>query len=258
MSNTIMRGAEPIFYRGNETGCLCLHGFMASPNEVRWLGDSFAEEGYTVYCPRIAGHGVDPKLAVYTRWEEYFASVLDGYHLLRQQCDRVFVFGMSMGGTLGLLLASQMELNGVGVMASPIQFLSRRLKYAHQLRYLYPFSYQPTPDSINEKVKAEQQRRGEPIVGRVRYEHWPTAALAQLYQLTNYTYQQLPLVKTPLLLIYSEKDPTVPVSDGELISEKVSSQHIQKHILKESGHILTQDTERDTVFELSRQFVHQF
>src|SRR4030095_16396304 len=96
----IMPGAEPYFHRGGKVGCLCLHGFTASPAEVKWFAQHLAAEGYTVYAPRLAGHGTRPQDLARTRWTDWYASASDGYHLLRQQCEKVFVCGMSMGGLL--------------------------------------------------------------------------------------------------------------------------------------------------------------
>lgn len=251
----LLAGAEPIFYRGSEIGCLCLHGFMAAPTQMRWMGQHLAAQGYTVYCPRLAGHGIDPRLISHLRWEDYYASVLDGYHLLRQQCEHIFVFGLSMGGTLALLLASQTNVTGIGVMASPVQFDSRLMPHANWVRYFKPYNFYPTPPELNEKIKAEQAQRGEPITGQVRYELWSVAAINQLYKLVQTTYAKLPAVNVPLLLIYSEKDDVVSHDNCELIANRVGSQHIEKHYLKKSGHILTQDDERQTVLQLAAEFV---
>ncbi len=253
----LLAGGEPIFFRGNSTGCLCLHGFMAAPTQMRWLGAHLAEQGYTVYCPRLAGHGLDPKLITHLRWEDYYASVVDGYHLLRQQCERIFVFGLSMGGTLGLLLASHLPVDGVGALAAPIQFDSRGMKYAHCLRYLRAYNLYPTLPLLNEKIKVEQTRRGESVTGQVRYEAWSIAAIGQLYKLAQETYQRLPQVNVPLLLVYTEKDDVVSLNNCDLIASRVASQCIQKHILKQSGHILTQDDEREIVFRLAAEFIRQ-
>lgn len=253
----LLAGGEPIFFRGNPIGCLCLHGFMAAPTQMRWLGTHLAEQGYTVYCPRLAGHGLDPKLIAHLRWEDYYASALDGYHLLRQQCERIFVFGLSMGGTLGLLLASHLPVDGIGALASPVLFESRGMKYAHWIRYLRAYKLYPTLSHLSEKIKGEQTRRGESVTGQVRYESWSIAAIGQLYRLAQETYTRLPEVNAPLLLVYTEKDDVVAFNNADLIASRVSSQVIQKHVLTQSGHILTQDDERETVFHLAANFIQQ-
>ena len=53
---------------GGDVGCLVLHGFTATPSEVRWLAEHLAGQGHTVYAPRLAGHGTTPEALARTRW----------------------------------------------------------------------------------------------------------------------------------------------------------------------------------------------
>ena len=41
-----------------------------------------------------------------------------GYELLRQHCDQIFVMGLSMGGALALMLASQVPVAGVVTLSA--------------------------------------------------------------------------------------------------------------------------------------------
>ena len=83
-----MQGAEPFYYPGGRVGCLCLHGLAASPAEVSWLGAYLAGRGLTVCGLRLAGHGADYRHLRYLRWQDWYLSALDGYRLLRAQCDQ--------------------------------------------------------------------------------------------------------------------------------------------------------------------------
>ena len=55
----IIKGAEAFFIEGNEIGLLLSHGFMGTPQSVRFIGEKLAELGYTVLAPRLKGHGTD-------------------------------------------------------------------------------------------------------------------------------------------------------------------------------------------------------
>ncbi|HAI32163.1 MAG TPA: hypothetical protein DCM48_22015, partial [Thalassospira sp.] len=41
-------------------GVLLVHGFLASPAELRELGEKFAAMGHAVMGVRLAGHGTSP------------------------------------------------------------------------------------------------------------------------------------------------------------------------------------------------------
>jgi carboxylesterase len=252
-----LRGAEPYFHRGNGVGCLVLHGFTASPAEVRWLAEYLFGCGFTVYAPRLAGHGTDPHDLKRTTWRDWYASALDGYHILRQTCEQVFLVGHSMGGMLSLILSIEIESAGVAVLATPIRFSSRVMANARWIKYALPYTDQSDTTPLPQLIREEQTRRGEEPLGRVRYELWSSAAVAELYALANYVDSQLPQVKAPLLLIYSQGDDTAKVWQGDHIAAHVGSQQIERHTLEQSGHIVTQDVEREQVFTRVAEFVQQ-
>jgi len=251
----ILPGAEPYFHRGSTTGCLCLHGFMASPAEVRWLGVHLAQQGMTTYVPRLAGHGTHYTDMARMRWQDWYNSALDGYHILHQQCEHVFVAGLSMGGMLTLLLGASVPVDGLAVLASPVVFHSRQMAYARWLKYLSPYTKQPDRGNLPDLIREEQARRGEPVLGRVRYDDWSTHAVGELYALSLAVRPQLPQVNAPLLLVYSEADKTVRIENQATIASSVGSRVVEQHTLHTSDHILTQHIERETVFALVADFI---
>lgn len=251
-----LSGAEPFFAPGGSLGCLCLHGFGASPAEVRWLAQHLASCGHTVYAPRLAGHGTQPLDLARTRWHDWYASALDGIALLRGVCPRVAVIGHSMGGLLTLLLASEGMVDGAAVLASPIQFSRRQVAQVRSLSYVRGYVDVTDRSPLPQAIRAEQQQRGEPALGRVRYDRWPLAAVLQLFELARTVDQHLHEVVAPLLLLYSYKDLTAGVQHGEYIAKRVRSVRITFEKLQESGHILPQDCERERVFMLTAEFVN--
>lgn len=248
------RGAEPFFHRGGPDGCLCIHGFSATPAEVKWLGEHLASKGMTVYGPRLSGHGVNPEDMRRMRWQDWYATVRDGLEILQRQCDRVYLAGISMGGILALLLASAEEVDGLAVMAAPLYLDTPIAPYAHLLKYVIPMWAMPDRTMLPQRIREEQDRRGEQVVGRVHYDRWSVSAFAQLYELGEFTRDQLAGVTAPSILIYSEQDKTVPIENSHYIARHISSNMLESHVLYNSGHILTQDIERERVFALIAQF----
>jgi carboxylesterase len=257
--SAIMPGAEPFFYPGGDSradGCLCLHGLGATPHEVAWLGAYLAHRGVTTYGPRIAGHGTDYNDLRRVRMEDWYVSALDGYHLLRGCCSRVFIAGLSMGGLLSLLVASALPVDGVIIMAAPVQIPGARLlPRARWIKYIR--SQFPVADITDfpQRLTAEQEQRGEPALGRVRYNIWPTHALEQFHRLMIAADACLPQVTAPTLLLYSEADATVPLINRDYIRQRLGSDHIETYTFLRSGHILTQDYDRDEVFQRVGDFI---
>lgn len=253
----LMRGAEPQFYKGNHIGCLVVHGFMASPAEVAWGGQYLAEQGYTVYVPRLTGHGINPEYMQRMTWQDWYAQVLDAYYILRQQCEIVVAVGHSMGGLLSLLLASEHELDALVVCASPINLGENNLglRHANLVHYVMPFTEHPSEADLNAEIIAEQKKRGEDITSRVHYHKWASKAVHQYYLLEKVAKAIIPQVTTPVLLLYAEQDETGSVEQGEHISNIIRSSIIEKHILKEGGHIVFQDKGRKEAFQVLADFI---
>ncbi len=256
-------GGAPFFFRGGPVGCLCLHGLQAVPQEVRWLGERLAAQGCTVYGPRLAGHGTSVADLRRTTWQDWYGSALDGYHILRGQCRRVFVLGLSLGGLLALYLAAQEQPDGVVSMASMLELDLPLLPYARYLKWLWRYTRKRRDahfHRIDARLREIQARRGEPVIGRASYGQFPIASLAELYALMQVARPRLPALTAPLLLIHSEADRTVPVRNQALIAGLVGTPKEDLHTLRlrTCDHLLTLDVEMDTVFEAVTAFVARY
>ena len=96
------RVGAPIFLPGSADGVLLVHGLMAAPEEVREWAEDLNARGYTVYAPRLAGHGTSATDLAGRRMEEWLESVERGHAILAEGCDRVVIAGFSTGAALAL------------------------------------------------------------------------------------------------------------------------------------------------------------
>src|SRR4051794_21475551 len=118
---TILPGAGGYWFEGNEVGCLLLHGFTGTPQNVRPLADYLARRGLAVAAPRMPGHGTTAADLDKTGPEEWLGAAEQALADLRSRCSTVFVAGISMGGTITLELARRHpDLPGIVVMAAPV------------------------------------------------------------------------------------------------------------------------------------------
>lgn len=252
----LMDGAQPFFARGGATGVVVMHGFTASPHEMVWLAQHLAAQGHTVYAPRLSAHGTQPEDMSRARYWDWLASAFDALHVLRAQCDRVVVAGLSMGGCIALNVAAKAEVDGVVAMAAPLVlpgFSAQALKVGKRLR---PYSDQTDRGPFADYIAQEQARRGEPVLGRVRYGKWSTAALEQLALLMDETLGLLGAVRAPVLALYSQVDAVVPIGNLDTLKGGLTgAAQVESHVYQQSSHILTQDMECEDVFARVAAFV---
>ena len=74
----LMPGAEPFFYEGGSIGCLLLHGFTATPQEMRQLGRFLEQCGFTVNGVLLTGHGTQVQDLSHTTWHDWHHSAHSG------------------------------------------------------------------------------------------------------------------------------------------------------------------------------------
>src|SRR5437763_16437130 len=96
-------------------GCLLVHGFTGTPEEMRPLAETLAAHGFPVHAVRLAGHGTDVTELARTRWSDWFASVEAGVAHPRATGGRLAVGGMAMGSLLALHLAASRPAGGTAV-----------------------------------------------------------------------------------------------------------------------------------------------
>lgn len=255
----IIPGAEPFFYPGNEIGCMMVHGFTGTPWEMRWLGQHLHEQGYTVYGPRLTGHGTTTEDINAATWRDWYGDLLDAAILLRGLCRKVFVLGLSMGGILSLTFAARETVDGVVAMSTPYRIADWRVPLVPLLGLFISAmpKNEPPPedDPFQQRVMAEQRRRGEEAIGHPTYPVYPAKAIRQLLMLLEVMRSGLPRVSAPTLLMHSRSDEQVPFDNLPLHYDAIGSQDKEMLILEKSLHVITEDVEREIVFQTAADFI---
>ena len=246
MRPLLIPDAEPFFYLGNTTACLLVHGFTASPREMRGLGAFLhREHGYTVLGVRLAGHATTPEDMAHMRWQDWVASAEDGWHMLQSAgFQDVVVVGLSMGGVVALLLASYLPVKGVVSMAAPYDIA---IPWRERVLALFrPF------------IPKGEGRVFDPkgFEGRVAYPVNPARSVLELEAMLGVLRQALPRVQAPALVLHSRDDLYVPPHNAEQIFAALRSPQKQLVWVEGSSHVVTLDAARETVFRTVGDFVH--
>ena len=250
----IIPTAEPFFFPGGPVGCLLVHGFTGTPKEMRWLGEYLADQGHSVLGVRLAGHATQVEDLMRTRWEDWLVSVEDGYRLLSGAAEQIFVIGLSLGGVLALTFASgsltpDCPVAGVVAMATP-QHLPVNTHLVPALKFVSLFK------KTNPKGPGDwQDKEAEKL--HTSYPVDPVKGGVELNLLLYQMYTDLPQVTVPALLIYSKDDHTVRPEDkhADLIYARLGSAKKQLIWIEKSGHNLTRDLQRQTVFKAVADFI---
>jgi len=247
METKIIQGAEPFLLPGGKTGCVLVHGFTGTPKEMRLMGDFLAQNRITSLGIRLAGHATQESDMRRTRWEDWLASVDDGFNILRKSCDRIFLAGLSMGAALSLTASTYLKTNGVIAISAPFEIKKDwRIGIAKPLSIIYPKVKKDRSDTEDQEKAREH----------IDYPSYPTRSIAELNELLTFMRSQLQNISVPVLMINSKKDQSVPFSHQEQIIFGLGSSQIESLMLEESGHVITEDVERKIVFDKALNFIN--
>lgn len=236
----VVAGAEPFYFEGNRVGILVSHGFTGSTQSMRPLGEAYAKAGYTVCGPRLLGHGTHHEDMEETSYQDWIASIEEGYKWLVDRCDTIFVTGLSMGGTLTLYMAEKHpEIRGIVPINAAIDIPDMAaVQNLKDVRFL---------DAIGSDIK-------NPEVSELAYEKTPVKSIIEIVQLMTLVKKEIENIDCPALIFVSEEDHVVPPDNAEWIYNHLASD--EKHLvhLKNSYHVATLDNDQQEIIDKSLRF----
>jgi carboxylesterase len=244
---SLMTGAEPFSHDGGSIGVVLCHGFTGSPASMRPWAEFLAAAGLSVRLPRLAGHGTRWQDLALTRWLDWYATIDDAFSDLRARCDKVFVTGLSMGGTLALRLAEERGPDLAGLVLVNPSLMSLRPS----------FRALPVLARVVPSVRGIANDVAKPGVVERGYDRVPLRALRSLTDLWTTTRADLAKVDQPLLVFRSLVDHVVEAENAELLLRSVSSADVEERVLANSFHVATLDHDAPAIFSGSLDFVRR-
>jgi carboxylesterase len=242
----VLVGAEPFAHEGSDDiGVLLCHGFTSTPQTMRGWAEHLAEAGHTVRCPLLPGHGTRWQELNRTTWRDWYGAVEQALDELRDRCRSVFVFGLSMGGTLTLRLAEQHpDIAGIVLVNPSVMTLRKEAKLLPVLSRVVP------------SLAAIAGDIAKPEVVELAYPRLPLRGMASLQQLWSVVRADLGSVRQPLLLLRSAVDHVVEPENSAIVLNEVGSQDVTEVVLDDSYHVATLDHDAPRIFSDSVEFVH--
>ena len=237
--------AEPYDAPGGPVGAVLCHGLTGMPGSLRAWGEQLAAAGLTVRVPRLPGHGTRWQDANRTTWQDWYAELERAFDDVKSRCDKVFIGGLSMGGTLVLRLAEQRGADVAGVVVvNPSLFTTRKeAKVLPALRFFVP-SMPPVGNDIK-----------KPGVTEPAYDRLPVKAAYQLARLWKLTVADLPRLNQPLLVLTSRDDHVVEPVNSERLMRDAGSTDKKQIVLEDSYHVATMDNDLPRIVSESLAFI---
>lgn len=242
---------SPFFLQGGPIGIVLVHGFCGTPREMWPLGAYLHERGLTVSVPLLPGHGSTLAEINRANWRDWVAGMEAAYANLKQKTTQRFIAGFSMGSLLTLWMAAHHDdIAGIVLYAPALRIADWRLNLTPLLR---PFvhSYRQSGESDCHDPEAARWMGG--------FERYPIKAAAELWYLHRHVLRDVSRVRTPALVVYSERDRKIHPSSGPETVRRLSQQtSVETLVLRDSGHAVVADQEWETVAEATYRFVQRY
>src|SRR3954447_10069009 len=225
--------AEPFAADGAPVGAVLCHGLTGMPGSLRPWAEALAAAGLTVRLPRLPGHGTRWQDANKVTWQDWYDELERAFDEVRSRCERTYVTGLSMGGTLVLRLAEQRgdDIAGVIVVNPSLFTLRKDAKLLPVIRLFLP-SFPPVGNDVK-----------KPGVVEPAYDRLPVKAAYQLSRLWKLTNADLGKITQPLLVLTSRDDHVVEPANSDRLMEGAATTEKKQIILEDSFHVATMDND---------------
>ena len=235
-----MNGAEPFEFGKGKDAILFIHGWSSTPRELRFLAEKFSDQ---FFCKGILlpGHGTHPDNLIDCHWEDYLSLAIKEFQELSQTYKRVFVIGLSFGGTLTLELCKTQKVEAAVLIApfihlsSPSIFGYSKESIIKRLPNFLPHIEKEKNGGINDPIQFAQH---------VSYKRMPVDGLKNLFDSVEHFTQNLEQINNPLLLLHSTSDRTSSFDNSIEILKKTGPIEKSLIVYTKSNHILTLDYDR--------------
>lgn len=236
---------EPFtFQQEGSQAVLLLHGFTGNSADVRMIGRFLEKQGYTSHAPVYQGHGKSPEELLKYSPDDWWLDAKKGYEYLKNLgYEKIAVVGLSLGGSLGLKLASEEDVVGVIPMCTPM--------FADNGKQLTDGFTQFAKQYKQFERKDEEQIKRE--IDKI-FEKAPNT-FAEIGQLIDEVRSSLPKIKAPIKVVQARLDEMINTDSAPYIYEHVSSTQKELTWYEKSGHAITFGPERHKLHEDIYQFL---
>lgn len=214
---------------------------------MRLLGTFLNERDITVCAPLLPGHGTEPADLNRVTWQDWVNCVERELLALRERCQTVFVAGLSMGTLLAIHLSVMYpDIPGIVLYSPALKAANSLLPLASLLKHLVKF------------VPAGESDLTDPEAGPAHLWHYevrPVSGAAEMWRLQRQVRAEIKDVHVPAIVFYSTLDQSIHPTSGPLTFEGLGSEDKELVTLHNSGHCMTVDTEKESVFARTYGFI---
>ncbi|MEN8252142.1 MAG: alpha/beta fold hydrolase [Patescibacteria group bacterium] len=234
-----------------DTCVILVHGWTSTPYEMRVLGEKLNSQGLAVDAPLLSGHGTKPEHLENISWEQWVDDVEKAYNRVKKQYKKVYIGGMSVGGTLSALVAEKNpDLDGLILMGTPYKMKHEKVGFV-------------TVSTVNKFKKYKKKyypkfTDAQPSITQlISYQRYPITSALEAFKAIKNSHNSFEKITQPTFLIQAEKDHLVAKNSIYQIYKKINSQKKEMCVLQNASHNFMGNNEYGNVFDNVISFVNK-
>jgi carboxylesterase len=231
-----------------------VHGFGATPDELRPLGEHLATAGHPAHGVLLPGHGTTiAEFGAFgaDAWRREVEAAVDA---LRADGRDVALIGMSMGALLALVAtaARPETIRALVLCGAALELHDRRARWIGALGRLPILArlVPALPKPGGRDISDPAARAASPT-----YDRLPLGAIGELTALQAEAADLLGQIMHPTLVLHGRHDHAVPVRVVERLRSALAATWVETHVLERSWHVVTLDVDRQEVAERTTDFL---
>ena len=231
---------------GANVAFLLVHGFCSAPDELQTFAKLLEDRGIDSFSVQLAGHGTKPDDLNGTNWKDWYNSAVAGLEYVKSwNTEYLLIAGISMGGAIALLLASEHEgIDGLILFAPGMKIDGLVPKLVPLLKYVIK--------DREVDVVAVQEIYD---VKRTKYAREPVWIYHELFKLQKQARKILSNVSIPTIVIQGTADKTINPKYGKLAYEGISSPDKQLFMIEGGEHVIPCHHTRAVAYPHAEKFI---
>lgn len=221
---------------------LLLHGFGDTPQTLGYLAAGLNAAGFTVRVPLFPGHGRTVDEFSRSRAGDWISFARAEYQAMTASFGNVGLGGLSMGGAIAAVIASDAPRLPALVLLAPYVGMPKTLAAAALLHRVWgPFAGEFRAASSKSILDPVERAKN------LAYGVTTARALRQLLTLSRIARKALRSVYAPTLIMQSRQDNRVAGHIAEYAYSTIPAAEKELVFVERGGHILTVDYDREIV-----------
>ena len=215
---------ESIFLEGidkeHSIGVLLGHDLLATPKQMKPMAEKLNEAGFTVFCPRLPGHGTSQKDLLSSSWHDWQKAYNRAFTLLKHSCAKVVVGGYSAGALLALNRASRKGVTGAFVINPAVSLKDYDF-------YLIPAAHYAATlfRRIGRPIDRLEWIELEHNIDYIKASKLSIETMYEWHKMRQVCKRAITQIKSPILILRALDDPVLSTYSSDRISNKVQSDY---------------------------------